>query len=274
MWRPIQEQHAIVAVGAVIQFREELSQRVLRKVVATAEEAAFAQGLRSRSRTNSLQVQIGELGRAEKIETPAGGYMFTSLSRAGDDESVPDTVSEQLVLESHRVLYRTMIYPSWGKVVDKLKTLFVPAVRIALEVAAPQSYRLEYLDRFWFDGDPEDALAEQLLTTESKFLPPHIFGSRTQWHVHTGSYVGLNQVLQINADCIDRDDIVGVDTPRRSVNLVTALEQRFPSDEASDGLTAEDVLDGFIQMHGDLKNVLRDIISPEMSEAIHLDGSA
>lgn len=255
MWQPIHEQHAIAAMAAVFYYSEQIPQKTLRKVVAAAEEPAFASGLRSRHSTND------------------GGYIYNSMSRAGDGQDVPDQLSEQVIVDSSQIIYKTMVYASWERTLERLKTLFVPACDTALQSVSPRFMRLEYLDTFIFDGVPEEGMAAGLLRRESVHLPSHIFDTNLEWHVYTGAFQAHRPdvVLQIKADCTDRPvDPEG--KKRRFVDIMTAHERRFLSEDSSSDFSTADLLGGFDIMHADLKLVLADLILPSMSKAIHLYG--
>ena len=64
---------------------------------------------------------------------------------------------------------------------------------------------LRYIDRFTFDGNPDDAKPAALFRERTNFLPSVIFGSGNQWHANSGWYeplAGLRTFNNLNVGAV------------------------------------------------------------------------
>jgi hypothetical protein len=275
-WQPLHQNHAIDVMAAVATFAQPIPQVALRRVLRVAEDAAFAAGLRSRHATQGMQFIVAPQG----VALPAGGpqgFMFNAVFEDDDGMPIPGRVAEQLQVDVNSIVYRTWRYVSWSWQVERMQSLMLPALTLAHDVASFATVRLEYLDRFWFDGEPEDAATSKLLRVACPQLAPHIFEERDLWHVHTGAFVRpdpVKRLQQVLVDAINAPEPGQTAGPmKRWVHITTAFEDRFPTELVDDPRERAsfpfDVLD---DMHSGLKDLLASIITSTFAARIYLTG--
>jgi hypothetical protein len=201
------------------------------------------------------------------------GRAYNSLIELSEDQPIPNRVAEQIQITTSHVMYRTWQYISWTWQLGRMKELLGPSLSLAAGLVFFASQRLEYLDRFRFEGDIKDAMASGVLRQDSDKLAPHIFSRSDLWHSHTGAYRASNEsvkkVEQVHADAVD--DPVMAPSPTRWINLMTAREDRFV-DQAVDQ-TVDGVFANYDAMHGELIGLLASVVTPEIADRIYLKGS-
>jgi hypothetical protein len=278
-WQPIHENHAIDVMAAVITFAQPVPDVALRKMLRAAEDVAFSAGLRSRHSTQAMQLVIAPQGVSST--GPAGGLqglMFNARFEGEEETSIPGRIAEQLQVDARSIIYRTWRYVSWSWQLERMRSLMTPAVTLAREVTAFATTRLEYLDRFWYDGDPREANTSELLRTDCPQLSPHIFGERDLWHVHTGAFLRSEpskRLQQVLVDALDGAETQPAESPlRRWIHVTTALEDRFPTETALDDPreNADFPFQVFDEMHSELKDLLASIITAVFANRIYLTG--
>ena len=267
-WHPIHENHAIAVMAAAVTFAEPLTSVVYRKFLQAAEEAAFNAGLKSRHVTGNLQFKVGSDGRPIPQRSDQNyGRIFNSTSESDGGASV----SEQLQIEPTSNVYRTWNYTSWGTILERLSELLSIPLDLAASATTIATIRLEYLDRFRFDGNISLDDARSALAEKSPWLSPHVYEREGQWHCHTGAFLpvasGKEWLLQVRVDATDEPTLDSpVSVPVRWLNISTAFEKRL-TDTDLEPVAALQVFDEF---HRPLKGVLEQIISPDLSTRIFL----
>jgi hypothetical protein len=277
-WRPIHENHAIAVMAAVVTFAQTVPDLMLRRILRSSEDTAFAAGLKSRHAKKALQFSFDAKGVSQS-EAAGGiqGQLFNSIVETTDGVPISTQVAEQLEVDQGQVIYRTWQYVSWRWQSDRIKKLMAPALEIAKDSVAFASIRFEYLDRFWFDGDAAKADPKQLLRMDSPLIAPHVFTAPDLWHSHTGAFLAsggqFKQLQQVMIDAIDEPSQDAV-APVRWVNITTALEDRFVQPPAeNENIDVDDLFQRLDTMHASLKDTLAIIITNEMAERIFLRGA-
>jgi hypothetical protein len=283
-WQPIHENHAIDVMAAVVTFGQPLPDRLLRKVLQASETVAFEAGLKSRH--SLLQQQLVLSGGSQPGIVPAlggvRGQMFNAQLDAPDVQVLPGRLAEQLQVDQSSIIYRTWRYVSWSWQSKRMGGLMVPALSAAQEVVAFSSQRLEYLDRFKFEGEPSSVDFSSLLREGSGLVAGHGFGRSDLWHSYTGFFepsphqgTSTKRLFQINLDVVDEPSGPAPDAPQiRWANITTAREDRLQADEV-DGRTrdADMILKSFDLMHTELKDLFGRIVTDAIAERIYLMGS-
>jgi hypothetical protein len=231
-WQPIHENHAIDVMAAVLTFAQPVPDVALRRMLRAAEDAAFAAGLRSRHSTQAAQLIIGPQGIA--TTGPTGGLqglLFNALFEGEDGAPIPGRIAEQLQVDANSIVYRTWRYVSWSWQAERMRSLMNPTLALAREVTSVATTRLEYLDRFWFEGEPQQAITSDLLRVDCPQLAPYIFEQEDLWHVHTGAFVRpdpLKRLQQVLVDALNAPEPGQATGAQRWILITTALEDVFP----------------------------------------------
>jgi uncharacterized protein (TIGR04255 family) len=275
-WKPIHENHAIDVMACVVTFGQVVPGILLKRVLNVAEEAAFAAGLRSRHSLRETQVTIGPDGAVLPSQGPVQGQFFQSSIEVAEDAPVAVQVAEQLHVAQDKVMYRTWRYVSWAWQFERIQKLMLPLVAIVQDIVPISSQRLEYLDRFRWDGDLSHIDYSAVLKTDSPLIAPHVFSRSDLWHSYTGAFLpngdDRKKLLQIHIDALDAQASPSAPLPQtRWLHILTAREDRFnvPGVKESEQ-NAELIKLTFDSMHTELKNVLETMISDAMVERIYL----
>jgi len=281
-WSPVNENHAIDVMAAVISFAEPIPASLFKKALDSVEDAAFAAGLRSRHSIQSIQFSVPPGGApvsASSNPGPTMGRIFNSLFEVPAGVPPSARVAEQIQFAQGQILYRTWRYVSWQWQVERMRTLIIPALTLIQDIIPIGLLRLEYLDRFRFDGDLSSISFESVLRRDSPLIAPHVFSRSDLWHSHTGAFLpgsaGTKRLEQVQIDVLDDLAIDTGNLPHtRWVNIMTAREDRFLSpsiDEVSGNINL--VFGSFDVMHMELKDLLASIITDAMAKRIYLKGA-
>lgn len=274
-WKPLHDNHAINVMGLSVTFTEPLPAVLFRKAIAVAEQSALNEGLRHKQpllNTFQFNVQGGVPQPLQQL--PSGGALFSSYFENSSLPGVAPQISEQVQIEPQTVMYRTWGYVSWTWQKERYLRLLADCLSMIEGSAGVSLIRLEYQDRFLFEGDPREASVASLLRAGSRYLSPHIFEENGMWHSHTGHFLpkdGVAQkLLQINVDALDEGFPAEI---QRWINIATARENRYPAslDEivAFELNSLATVLDS---EHDELKIALAEIINDETANRIYLKG--
>ncbi|MGI8525856.1 MAG: hypothetical protein ACR2K5_06675 [Pseudolabrys sp.] len=274
-WQPIHENHAIDVMAAVVTFAQPLPDRLLSAVFKVSEEAAFSVGLKSRHSSSGIQFTVGPTGIVPSPSAPQG-LLFNALFETEAGEPIPGKIAEQLQIDSMSVIYRTWRYVSWSWQTERMKSLMSPALRVVASAVAMNKMRLEYLDRFKFDGPAADARASGLLQIGSPYVSPAIFDAESHWHSHMGTFLAeaggqSKRLQQVNVDALDQPDLAAPEMPIRWVNITTAREDRYVEAGVADHeINADIVFGDFDRLHAELKVLLAEVITADLAAKIYL----
>src|SRR6202007_909245 len=105
------------------------------------------------------------------------------------------------------------------------------------------SVLLRYIDRFTFDGAPQDATAGTLFRRDSKFMPSKLLDCGYQWHSNSGwleplvdTHVALNQLNMLSGMIqtaaginVDHNSMYALPKPLNSIAEILQGEGERPS---------------------------------------------
>jgi uncharacterized protein (TIGR04255 family) len=90
-------------------------------------------------------------------------------------------------------------YTTWKEIGPQAISYIVRCLeRIAILGYDPAtSVLLRYIDRFTFDGMPQDANASTLFRADNKFVPSRILNAGYQWHANSGWFEPLGRASSV-----------------------------------------------------------------------------
>lgn len=271
-WRPAHEAHAIERATLTFSFHQEVPAKALHDAVGLVATTILSQGFQPSVPSPPNNVFIVSVGAATPVQPQIEGRGF-QIVRGGE-------LIEELVFQRGYVAYTTTRYTRWKTVVERVAALAGTAIIKLMEVVHLSSLKVEYYDRFVFEGEKEQADFSTAIRENSKFVPRFHSGMSDLWHSHVGFFVttpgGYQRLINANVDVLD----VVRNPPkpemprelRRSIGVYTMSEDRFfvagsPTPPGS----IESIFTVADEMHFALKDILREIISPALAEAISLD---
>ena len=270
-------------MAAVVTFGQPIPDLLLRKVLRISEEIAFDAGLKSRHALMQQQFVLAGGSPGGLVPGLGGvrGQVFNAQADAPEGQPLPGRLAEQLQVDQLSLIYRTWRYVSWSWQSERMQGLIMPALATIQDAVTVSGQRLEYLDRFRFDGEPSAVEFSSLLREGSGLVTEHGFRRSDLWHSYTGFFdapsdgTSTKRLFQINVDIIDEPSGPMPDAPQiRWTNITTAREDRLQPDEV-DGRTrdADMIMKSFDSMHAELKVVFGKLVTDAIAERVYLMGS-
>jgi hypothetical protein len=287
-WQPAHEAHAIERVSITFQFAEaipsKLWQATLNRATLEYQEKGF------NAIMEGVELNLGQLFTGQGFAMP-GGTPFgvgEPLPLTGQGAALPgltartfrvvvgSQVREEISLSQQRFVYTSTRYDRWGAFSQRLYDLIGPPLEQALSVVNLPTIKIEYWDRFVFDGLPAEANYRELFRMESRYLPTFFFDMNDLWHSHVGHFASTaptaKRLINLNVDVFDFADAAMAGTLKRSIGIYsmgqdTVVTPPYFSAAADTAVVLDD-------LHVILKEALADVILPEMAERISLNGNA
>src|SRR5487761_422649 len=219
--------------------------------------------------TINLSVQQFPIGGSNPAPT-ISGFALTKVKGDGSPARVFRAMAN--VLSVH-----FLEYTSWKETKPQAINYITRCLEklAVLERNPVTSVLLRYIDRFTFDGLPQDATAGRLFRADSKFVPSNILDRGYQWHSNSGWFeplvgatVALNQLnivsgmIQTAAGVnVDHNSIYALPKPSRSVAELI--------DGEGESLSLEAILE---RQHSANADLLQNLLNQEMLSTIGLKG--
>ena len=189
-WQPIHDAHSIVSVAVVVNFPDALNDTMLRRVLRFADVAAAKANLAERQPIHEVEFSLIPIAGQLPGGPKTSGLQFRRLELKANANGPPSvTVADQLVVQRDALTYLTTEYDSWTNVRQRMITTLTPVFDAVTSATTIESIRLEFRDRFFWEGDASGAIVEQLLQKTSELVAPHVFRHASPWHSHTGMFV-------------------------------------------------------------------------------------
>ena len=215
-WRAIHEVHAIDRVRVMLQFNEALNDKLLQKAATPVANRYAELGFETVGRAEGvIQTIVPDQNLIPLMPPIRNGWV---LKRGNETE---EAGFRDLVFG-----YLSTEYGRWENLENRFWEIFREALTIALESVDLAQVKLEYWDRFIFDGDPVRADARSLLADVDPSVPSTSVAGATLWHSHTGwfeQWEGNPVLINRNFDVIDQTIDGEV---RRVMNIFTLVELR------------------------------------------------
>lgn len=267
MWTTFNETNAVEGVALTIRFAEPINSKVGKRISDELERAARPEGFIDKQPLQQFQIDVStQAVRPTVASGMALQHMSVMRNHVG---FVEPTLVRQLVVQPEQLVLQIHHYRSWEKEWEAAVKMLSPALGLAAPVAQVASLRLEYLNRFIFDGNDEDVIAAGLLNS-SQWLAGLSLTSTDFWHSHSGRFddhVGTTRRLtQVNADM----QTLNLSHPlqgRRTLSLMLAVERQF----SGTGMDAEEaditpkVDENFRALHDDIHHLFKEIIDSKFA---------
>lgn len=225
-WRPIHEAHSIERVRALFEFDTAISDKIIQKSTQDIRNNASTHGFNqvAPAASNQQTVEVSDQLGAQIKKPRFNGWI---LQRA-----TPAELVEEVGFRDSVFGYYTTEYGRWVNLMSRLEDVLFPAIEVALGATDISKFRLEYSDRFIFEGDPLQADVREVLSKSYAPLPFDTTDGTGLWHSHAGwfeEHLGLDYLVNRNFDVVDLH--AGEDETRRGLSVFNMVEVR--SDGAS-----------------------------------------
>ncbi|MBX4884102.1 TIGR04255 family protein [Rhizobium bangladeshense] len=205
MWKTLNKDNAIEGAAMTVRFAEPLSSMVAKRVVRDAESRASGEGFSNKEPLQQIQFQLEPLNADIRQASIVGmAFQHNSLMRDADGNVAP-RLARQFVVQPEQIAMQLRRYRGWEEEWPASKKMIDPAITIAASIVPIAAFRLEYLNRFIYDGDAGDGTVNGLLR-RSDFIAPHVFEAPDLFHSHTGRFDEISdspvkrRLTQVNAD--------------------------------------------------------------------------
>jgi uncharacterized protein (TIGR04255 family) len=148
-----------------------------------------------------IPVQLGNLPLLAAPPNPQPKMNGWSFARIVDGQLV-----EELGIRDMRFGYFTTKYDRWAPVRDRFWQLMRQPLQQALIAGEVDNIRLEYWDRFNFDGEPTEARIDTLLENAALLFPPETINGLSLWHYNRGWFSDAPEnkfLVNLNIDAND-----------------------------------------------------------------------
>lgn len=273
-WRSVHEAHAIERASVIFLFQEDITTKTWLPLIDDTGRMLFSLGFVPVAPTQASGEIIINLGAQLNITQGVNNEMRVfRITRANE-------LIEEIVLQRKSIQYTTTRYSRWQHFRARVASLAENIAKSMFSATNIDAIKMEYVDRFVFEGKPPAADFSEALNAESKYLPRFPQTMKDLWHTHVGYFIvgvnGQKRLINANLDALDMTPRIlppessTMDAVRRSLGIYTMAEDRF----REPGARAPDTLDQALvvadQMHAVLKDVLRDIINPKLADSISL----
>ncbi|WP_162620465.1 TIGR04255 family protein [Limimaricola cinnabarinus] len=262
-WQPLHGAHAIERARLTVSFREPLPRKLSRKLADKVDEIREEIGFGARNVRELHQISLGPNGAPmpQAATQTLQGWDFRRLNQRND-------IIEMLVHEGESISFETADYGRWeffkGRFLRVMRDLLVAAS----DVIDISQVSIEYIDRFSFDGAPNNAsLSSLLVETVLGSLPEPATSGGQLWHLHRGWFEpwGRDQIL-INQNFDAQDGQIVNRGAVRSVRVITKADLR-----PSEIVELDSIDETLEELHKRSNKVFAEALHPEVREVIGLE---
>jgi uncharacterized protein (TIGR04255 family) len=265
---PFAGKNSIVEMSIGIQFALPLDQQVSASVDAI--QAEFAPEFPKFEPLKTFTVNIGAQQFPIAGSSPAPATTGFNLAKVKADGS-PARVFRAMV---NVLSVHFLEYTSWKETKPQAINYITRCLgKLAFPDRNPvTAVLLRYIDRFTFDGPPQDASANRLFRADSRFVPSNILDRGYQWHSNSGWFepligatVALNQLNIVSGMTPTADVIVD----HNSVYTFPKMSNSVA--ELTNGDAERPALDAILeQQHTANANLLKNLLNQEMLKTVGL----
>ena len=258
--------NALLRVVFIVQFAEEFSSQDFERFDEASK--SWREVLPRRSVSNAVLLQPNS-HRVAFDEEKIVGLTYEALAKDGE-------VEFGLRFDGSRILFVASRYSHWRNIWSQAKGLLEMALDLVSDDNLVVSYATEYSDLFRATGNYFDFDAKEILRTDSRFIPSHVFERTENFHFHTGFFETLDEPAQhrvltrINADLRDNTD-----ERARDLSIVLFHQMSPPHKPwTGNAQLPKEVLNrglrNFETLHDVDKRMLLELLNDDMSQSIGL----
>lgn len=267
-WSPLTPSHAIERVRMLVQFRQDVPEKLASQAAHLVSKVAAETRLNGpvpvQGFTLGFQVAPDGITRLAAPQSSPSGWQFVRMSSSGQPLEV-------LQLRGNQILYETTEYRNWSAFQQRHAKVIAPATKVTSDALDVELVSLEYVDKFRFLGDPSRAAPRDLLVGIDAQVHPDASSGRSMFHVHRGWYEASasgDLLINLNLDAVD----VLTDPQKqleRWISVTTKAEARAPMFQI-ETLPMEDLLDF---LHKATGKYFRETIHPSMLAEVGIQGA-
>lgn len=256
MWVPASESHAIENVGVTFIFSEQLPIKYVKSASNYADSFLTSGKYSSKKEIYESNFEIeGPEARSKSSELV--GYSY----------SQKDLNEEAVRFQKDFAYFSAVEYGTWKAFSQEAYEVLGPYLTQSLEITEIESIKLEYFDRFVFEGKPSDADFSEILETSGLGLPEEAIKNGMPWHDRKGWFEILDVgPILINSNIL-ATEVLHRDRPENplmSVQIITVIETKF-STHMNDYDNIKSVMEA---LHDKSKETLRSLITDHAAKMV------
>ncbi|MUZ65353.1 hypothetical protein [Agrobacterium vitis] len=273
MWTTVNKGNAIEGAAITVRFGEPLNTMVVKRAIRALEDVRGVQGFTETQplQTFNLDISPSSSGIREKL---FGGVLMTHTSLERDSfNQVVKVPQRQLIVQPEQIVLQISRYREWPIEMEGAIAVLTPLLKIVSSVVTIKAVRLEYLNRFIFDGGYNEADITRILKP-SPIVAAQAFKAQDLWHSHFGQFdeikEGTRRLTQVNAD-VQRIDPPHPSAGYRSLALMLAVEKQydFPGTEVDAEAPEAFLSECFSGLHDGIHGLFKEVVD---SNFAHTNG--
>jgi len=265
-FEPIHDAHAIEQVALVLQTQRNLDDAELTAIAKAAEQ--FRGEFTNLMQLQTMSFGFGSLGVAPRVAP--NQFAGTALVKTRES----GIIESELRLDRSSVSFRTTTYTRWPEVWAQIRRYFAAVLPIYAPAGEINAIALNYVDKFYWDGEAAEMRPTALLRDDSPYVCPFVFEAEDLWHSHVGAFRRVDdlvkRLININLDCLDEEQ----PAKRRIVSITTVLTDTLGN--AGYGVLEVDdagvkfFCDRAEQLHIESKAIVGEILNEQACQRIGL----
>lgn len=268
-FEPIHDAHAIEHVSLALQTSRQLDNDQLLAAGKAAEQ--FRPELPGGADIQTLMFGFGTMPPpiGPNLGNPFGGRVLHRVSADG-------TVEREFRIDRSTLSFRSSVYTRWDALWGQARRYFEALMPFYIPGGEIAGVSLNYVDKFYWEGDVREMRPKFLLRQASKYVSPVVYEADDLWHSHFGAFSRASDVVKhlvnINLDCLDENRL---GASRRIVSITTLLTDMMNQPGyAAFRATAEEAIRFFSdragQLHVESKACLAEVLDDRMCKRIEL----
>ena len=190
MWVPASESHAIEHVAVTFLFSEELPLKFVKSASIYADDLIVSGTFSNKEEIHESNIEIkGPETNAQSSEIVGFSY------------SKKDSNEEAVRFQKGFAYFSASKYGTWKAFSQDAYRTIGPFVSKALDLTEMSSIKLEYVDRFVFEGEPSAANFSDVIKIDGLGLPAEAISNGMPWHDRKGWF----DILEIGPVLINSD---------------------------------------------------------------------
>lgn len=269
MWKMLHEANAIEAMAVNIRFLEPVSNMIVKRMIREVERHASKLGLIDRQPIQGFQIDVMNPGQVKPLQSSGLLLQRKSLTKIPSG-AVENQLAQQVDVQATHITYQTWRYSRWANELDMISQLIFGAIETASQAVTISAIRVEYIDRFIFEGDPKALSFSSLLRNDSGWIAPQVLKSNSLWHSHAGEFLSEgDDMKRLGVVHIDSQELSGPPhlAGRRSLMMITGVEDQFLQSglEIDSDKLRQFLPDTLNDLHSNALDLFRNVIDQEFA---------
>lgn len=263
-WKPLHEKHAIDRVRLEVHFKDHLPPKLVNSIGEKCDQHMVSRGFAPRvpRAIAHIKVDMAMSGEAnQKSESFVAGWQCVRLGFDGGPK-------EAIVLDPAVLVYEATEYSRWTVFLERMEEVCRAVFSEVDQVTAVSQIALDYTDRFFFSGSPNDARPDGAVRSDiAKTFQPDVQSGKEMWHMYRGWFqgVGLNRVL-MNQNLDVQDTPTDNGSGMRTLQIYTRTDKR----DSFSGLEREALRTDLSSMHHNCNAAVKWVLSSNLRSAVGL----